>query len=94
MVIKYSILMDKDDLLGSLIFDKYRIEKKIGEGSFGKIYLCKLSIIKGNTIGSDEWCALKIETNSDSHLLEFEASILCYLKGSMYKFISRRYTNC
>ncbi len=28
----------KDDLENKLYFNKYRPEKKIGEGSFGKIY--------------------------------------------------------
>ena len=36
--------MDKDNLINKLIFNKYKVLKKIGEGSFGRIYLCKITI--------------------------------------------------
>jgi len=38
--------MLKDDPIESkLYFSKYKPEKKIGEGSFGKIYSCKLLVL-------------------------------------------------
>jgi len=32
---------NNDNLENKLYFNKYKPEKKIGEGSFGKIYSCK-----------------------------------------------------
>ena len=56
-------------------FSKYKPEKKIGEGSFGKIY----SAININT---NENFALKMEIrDGGQNLLESEAYVLCYLKG-------------
>lgn len=58
-----------------IFFSKYKPEKKIGEGSFGKIY----SAI--NITNQEEW-ALKLETKEGGqNLLESEAYVLCYLKG-------------
>lgn len=58
-----------------IFFSKYRPEKKIGEGSFGKIY----SAININT---NESFALKMEIREGGqNLLESEAYVLCYLKG-------------
>jgi serine/threonine protein kinase len=68
-----------DDLENKVIFNKYKIEKKIGEGSFGKIYSA-LNIITG------EQCALKFESRRDSqNLLETESNIVAYLHGSKLK---------
>lgn len=58
-----------------IFFSKYKPEKKIGEGSFGKIY----SAININT---NESFALKMEVREGGqNLLESEAYVLCYLKG-------------
>lgn len=58
-----------------IYFSKYKPEKKIGEGSFGKIY----SAVNINT---NENFALKMETREGGqNLLESEAYVLCYLKG-------------
>ena len=64
-----------------IFFNKYKPSKKLGEGSFGKIYLAYNVITK-------EKYALKLEkrTNHQS-LLEQEAYILCYLKGEGIPYI-------
>ena len=64
----------KDELIkGEIFFNKYKIIKKIGEGTFSKVYK---AIYKGN------YYALKIENRRDgSNLLEEEAAIMSYLKG-------------
>ena len=64
-----------------IFFNKYKPEKKIGEGSFGKIYL-------SHNINTGEKFALKLENrNITPSLLEQEAYILCYLKGEGIPFI-------
>ncbi len=35
--------ISKDPFEGKIFFSKYKPEKKIGEGSFGKIYSCNFS---------------------------------------------------
>jgi len=45
--------MDIDDLESKIFFSKYKAEKKIGEGSFGKIY-------SAINIHTKERCALKL----------------------------------
>jgi len=58
-----------------IFFSKYKPEKKIGEGSFGKIY-------SAININSNENFALKMEMREGGqNLLESEAYVLCYLKG-------------
>lgn len=63
----------KDDIMNRIFFKKYHIIKKIGEGSFGRIY---------EGVYNSEHFALKFEDiNSNSNLLESEAGIMNYLKG-------------
>ena len=64
-----------------IFFNKYKPSKKLGEGSFGKIYLAY-------NVTTKEKYALKLE-NRRTHqsLLEQEAYILCYLKGEGIPYI-------
>lgn len=66
-----------------LIFGKYELESKIGEGSFGKIYSGIVIHINNIAINvqTNEHFALKIENKKTNHLLEAESHILFYLKG-------------
>ena len=68
--------MDEDiKKIPKLIFGKYRLIKKIGEGSFGKVYL-------GVNEKSMEPVAIKLEPKSHSlNLLKSEALYLFMLKG-------------
>ena len=69
----------KDPILGKVFFSKYKAIKKLGEGSFGKVY-------KGEYEG--EYYALKIEFKSkEQGLLEVEATIMSYLKGPNIPYI-------
>ena len=69
-----------DDFTNRLFFNKYKPVKKLGEGSFGKIY----SAINVNT---KQKFALKMELkDANQNLLESEAYILCYLKGCKHKY--------
>ena len=62
-----------DDIINRVFFKKYHCIKKLGEGSFGKIY---------EAVYNSEHFALKFEDiKSNSNLLENEASIMNYLKG-------------
>ena len=69
----------EDKLLGKVLFKHYKLKKKIGEGSFGKIYIAI-------NINTKEELAVKLEKrDSDSEssrsLLETEAYILSHLKA-------------
>ena len=69
----YHVETEADPLLGSVFFNKYRLLKKLGEGSFGSVYK---AMYNGN------YYALKMEDISlDYDLLENEATILHYLQG-------------
>ena len=62
-----------DDIINQVFFKKYHCIKKLGEGSFGRIH---------EGVYHSEHFALKFEDiNSNSNLLESEASIMNYLKG-------------
>ncbi len=63
---------NKDPLLNKIFFSKYKTIKKLGEGSFGKVY---------KAIYDNKLFAIKFEKRSSNHsLLESEATIMNYLK--------------
>ncbi len=62
-----------DPLLNRKYFSKFRTIKKLGEGSFGKVYKAEYN---------NEYFALKFENRTKGQsLLENEATIMTYLKG-------------
>ena len=62
-----------DPFIGKIFLNKYTMRKKLGEGSFGKIY--KASSSEGDF-------AIKLEKKSKgNNLLELEGYIMNYLKG-------------
>ena len=64
---------NQDPLLHKKYFSKYRTIKKLGEGSFGKVYKAEYN---------NEYFAIKFEDkNKGQNLLETEATIMSYLKG-------------
>jgi serine/threonine protein kinase len=70
---------EKDPIIGKLFFSKYKAVKKLGEGSFGKVY-------KAEYNGDDY--AIKMESKSkEQGLLEIEATIMSYLKGPNIPYI-------
>ena len=70
-----------DPLIGHTFFNKYVLKRKLGEGSFGKIY-------QGDY--NNEKYALKLESRQRGQsLLEAEAYIMNYLKGR--KFIQNQF---
>jgi serine/threonine protein kinase len=67
-----------DPLINKMFFNKYKLEKKLGEGSFGLIYQAYLI----NENNEKEKYALKLENKkTGQNLLENEAYIMSYLKG-------------
>lgn len=63
----------EDDLLGKQFLNKYTLKQKLGEGSFGSIYLSEYE---------GEEYALKFEKKSKGQdLLKNEGYIMSYLKG-------------
>ena len=70
---------NEDNINNRLYFSKYRTIKKIGEGSFGRVYKAEY---KG------EYYAMKFESRAEGqNLLETEATIMSYLKGPNIPFI-------
>ena len=69
----YKNKMNIDPLLHKKYFLKYRTIKKIGEGSFGKVYKAEYN---------NELYAVKFEEkDSGQNLLETESAIMDYLRG-------------
>ena len=69
----------KDPLLNEIFFDKYKTIKKLGEGSFGKVYKAEYN---------GEYYALKFESRSRTKsLLEMESTIMAYLQGPNIPYI-------
>jgi len=64
---------NNDPLIGKILFEKYLLVKKLGEGSFGCIYSAR---------ENNNWYAIKFENkNKGQNLLENEAYIMSYLNG-------------
>ena len=64
-----------EHLKNKILFKKYRILEKIGEGAFGLVYM-------GKFINSSEFVAIKFEPKNLLELvLEKEAYVLYYLRG-------------
>ena len=71
--------INKDPIIGKVFFSKYKAIKKLGEGSFGKVYKAEYN---------GEYYAIKMEYKSkEQGLLEIEATIMSYLKGPYIPFI-------
>jgi len=70
----------KDLLLNEIFFDKYKTIKKLGEGSFGKVYKAEYN---------GEYYALKFENKSNRtrSLLEMESTVMAYLQGPNIPYI-------
>ena len=64
-----------ESLINQIFFDKYKVIRKIGQGSFGRIYTCQ-------DIITNEFYAMKVEQNFYlNNVLETESKYLNYLKG-------------
>jgi len=69
-----STIENDDPFFNQLIFSKYKPVQKLGEGSFGKVYKAEYN---------SEFYAIKFEDREEGqNLLENEATIMSYLKGS------------
>ena len=67
--------VNNDSFIGTILFHKYTLIKKLGEGSFGRIYSAKEN-------STNNWYAIKLENkNRSQNLLESEAYIMSYLNG-------------
>lgn len=63
----------KDPMINKIVLNNYLITKKLGEGSFGKIYQAESCGLK---------FAIKFESKSKNQgLLETEANFMSYLEG-------------
>ena len=64
----------KDTLIDQVLFNKFKIIQKIGEGSFGNVY-------SAQSIYSHKLYAVKLEQMKDSNILEEESLILSYISS-------------
>ena len=63
----------EDSMIGTLVFDRYKLIKRLGAGSFGRIYSAECE---------NQYYAIKLENKSHGqNLLENEAYIMSYLNG-------------
>ena len=71
---KTSSSKNNDSFFNKLIFNKYKPVKKLGEGSFGKVYKVEYN---------SQYYAIKFEDREEGQdLLQNEATIMSYLKGN------------
>ena len=69
-----SINSEDETFFKNLIFSKYKPVKKLGEGSFGKVYKAEYN---------SQYYAIKFENREEGQdLLQNEATIMSYLKGN------------
>ena len=70
---------NEDEMIGKLIFDRYKLIKRLGAGSFGSIY---------EAVYQNQYYAIKLEEkNRGQDLLETEAYIMSYLHGPGLPFV-------
>ena len=64
---------EEDPMIGKLVFDRYRLIKKLGQGSFGSIYSAEYE---------GKYYAIKLEEkNAGIGILEHESNIMSLLRG-------------
>ena len=74
---------EKDNLIDTLLFNKYKLLKKIGKGAFGSVYLCK----EKNT---NKFFAAKLENKLTSiNILEQEYQIIQYINSNKIPLIKK-----
>ena len=70
----YNMDIGQDPNINKIIFKKYKLIKKIGQGTFGSIY-------EGINILTKEPVSVKLEDRTQNNILEFEGYTLYTLKG-------------